>query len=104
MKLDDVVAKIVQQGKLVKSNYSTIILWCLQNKDDLLVADIISAIQEEQLIKEQIKAIGGNTIEVNKIEHSEFLISLANVFNGAKVFDKSIELFEHMEKRGSNES
>jgi len=104
MKLEDVLLRIVQQRKLIDSNYSTIALWCIQNKDDPLIADIISSIQEEKLTKGQVKAKGGNIIEVNKLEHSDFLIPLANSFNGANIFDKSIELFEHMEKKGCNES
>ncbi len=104
MKLDDALEKIVKDGGLPDTKYSTIVKWCLENKDDAKYADLVSAIQEDQIIKGYIKGKGDATIEVSKLEHSDLLIFLANSFSKVNMFDKAIELFEQLEKRGSNES
>ena len=104
MKLTDLLAKIVTERKLPDSSYFTIAKWFLENKDDHAFVELLSAIPEAQIVKEKVKAKGDNTIEVAKLENSEFLIYLANSYSEMKMFDKAIQLFEQIEKRGSNES
>lgn len=102
--LDEAVAKIVEEAHLSDKSYFTIAKWCLENKDDAKCSALVSAVHEEQIIKENVKTRSNNTIEINRLEHSEFLIYLANSYSEAMMHDKAIELFEQMEKKGCTES
>lgn len=99
MKLEELVTKIVEEGHLPDNKYSTIIRWSLTNKADATFPDFISALKSEKIILKEITP----KVKFVKLEHSDFFITLANTYVGIERFDRGIQLFDEMERKGSTE-
>jgi len=104
MKLNEILEKILTEARLDDRSDIAIVKWIIKNrgKEDLPL--YLSAIQEDELRTVPHQGTG-KQILVNQLEHSGFIIILANSYANAKGwFKEAIELFEAMKARGCNES
>ena len=68
-------------------------------------ASYLAAIKEENLVKVATRdRRDSKTFEISKLENSGFFIGLANTYVHSQLFDEGIQLFEEMQKKGSDES
>jgi len=97
MKLNEILEKILTEARLDDRSDIAIVKWIIKNrgKEDLPL--YLSAIQEDELRTVPHQGTG-KQILVNQLEHSGFIIILANSYANAKGwFKEAIELFEAMD-------
>lgn len=104
MRLEEIIDGILQKVVLPDRLDRTLIKWSIENKVEETFPKFISAIKSEKLQTMEVQSRGGKRIPVKGLEHSRFFILLANSYAEKRLFEKALEVFEGMRRKGSNES